>query len=162
MSQPPLDLLTSRFADIQLYSGRALPVPASCTLASSCSSFDIDRLPSVCSPVLPQFMWRFNLIYESGEKKEMKADPGEDKHCLIRPLPYHPPWMPWSQGGCSVWFPQIRRVQGNPGVQGPQLHLPSTTPRRRVPLVPSQHPVFGIGDLVRLKNCLWNVRDFHN
>lgn len=99
MSQPPLDLLTSRFADIQLSSGRALPVPASCTLASSCSSFDIDRLPSVCSPVLPQFMWRFNLIYESGERKEMKADPGEDKHCLIRPLPYHPPWMPWSQGG---------------------------------------------------------------
>lgn len=79
-------------------------MPASCTLASSCSSFDIYSLSSVSSPALPQFMWRFNLIYESGERKEMKADPGEDKHCLIRPPLYLP----------SLNAPEVREGAGSP------------------------------------------------
>lgn len=38
--------------------------------------------------VLSQFMWGFNLIDESGGRKEWEADPEEDKGYLIRPPPY--------------------------------------------------------------------------
>lgn len=38
--------------------------------------------------VLPQFMWGFNLIDESGGRKELEADPEENKGYLIRPLPH--------------------------------------------------------------------------
>lgn len=54
-----------------------------CTSAGSYSSFDVYNLFSVSSPSSSSVYVEINLVYESGGRKEMEADPEEDKHCLI-------------------------------------------------------------------------------
>lgn len=51
---------------------------ASSTAALMCT---ISSLLAASAP--PQLMWRRNLVYESGGRKEMEADPEKDKHRLI-------------------------------------------------------------------------------